>query len=257
MILSILFWNIWLDNQTQTPERFDSLKQELSRLIDTYKPDVLCLNEVVTPKDVDVPPILAFLKEQGYTDSHYAIASPIDNQFMIGTAVCSKIPVQDFGEIAICQDTAAERRGYNGYEVKSVEATVNPTAKLPIHIIAAHPLHLRDYTIKAHYQATQTLENVIRNDEHHQNTILGGDFNEPGFMPNAFKRRVADSMHFRTGTKMRPTWRHNTYPLTPIRANLDQLYWSKDAAFELSHFEVIRTKVSDHLPLFASFELPD
>lgn len=122
-----------------------------------------------------------------------------------------------------------------------------------INIIVAHLMHLRPYTLKDHYQGAKKLENIVRSEKFSKNTILGGDFNEPGFMPKALKNNVKDVMHMRTGSKQNATWRYNAKPKTLIRANLDQLYWSKDSDFSLESFEVINTNVSDHRPIFATF----
>jgi endonuclease/exonuclease/phosphatase (EEP) superfamily protein YafD len=122
-----------------------------------------------------------------------------------------------------------------------------------INIIVAHPLHLRPYTLKDHYQGTKTLENLVRSKEFSKNTIIVGDFNEPSFMPRAFKNNVQDIMYMQTGSKLNTTWRHNAKPKTFVRANLDQLYWTKDSVFDLDGFEIIDTNVSDHRPIFATF----
>ena len=39
MTFSILFWNIWLDNQINGEENSKKLLVELKRLIERYKPD--------------------------------------------------------------------------------------------------------------------------------------------------------------------------------------------------------------------------
>lgn len=38
-----------------------------------------------------------------------------------------------------------------------------------------------------------------------------------------------------------------------MRANLNQLFWSKDSEFTLENFEVVDSSASDHRPLFAKF----
>jgi endonuclease/exonuclease/phosphatase family metal-dependent hydrolase len=253
MTFSILYWNIWLDNQIKGEDNSKKLLSELKQLLDRYSPEFIGLNEVLQGSKLSNPFILDYLKNEcDYEFGYFAPASRFDDDWFIGAGFCSKVKPNSIKEVAISKDTPAERRGYKGFELKAITAQValNDTY---INIIVAHPLHLRPYTLRDHYQGTKTLENLVRSEEFSKNTILGGDFNEPGFMPKAFKNNVKDIMHMRTGSMQNPTWRHNAKPNTLIRANLDQLYWSKDSDFSLESFEVIETNISDHRPILATF----
>ncbi len=261
MTFSVLFWNIWLDNQIHGEKNSKKLLLELRRLIDHYQPDIIGLNEVLQASQATSPFVLDYLKSEcGYTFNHFAPASwfrqcydgRLDTDWLIGAGLCSKIQPITIKSVAISNDTPAERRGQKGCEVKAITATIKVGGK-NTHIIVAHPLYLRPYTLKDHYQGTKSLENLVRSHEFSKNTILGGDFNEPSFMPQAFKKRVKHTMHMRTGSAWDTTWRHNASPTTVIRANLDQLYWTKKSDFSLQNFEVIATDISDHRPLFATF----
>ena len=254
MKFSILYWNIWLDNQIKGKDNSDNLLSELKRLLDLYKPDFIGLNEVLQGSNASSPFIYDYLKKEcGYKFCYFAPASKFNDDWFIGAGFCSKVKPKSIKNVAISKDTPAERRGYNGFELKAVTAKITLDEK-DINIIVAHPMHLRPYTLKDHYQGTKTLEKMVRSIEFSKNTILGGDFNEPGFMPKAFKNNVKDIMHMKTGSKQNATWRHNAKPKTLVRANLDQLYWTKDSDFKLDSFEVINTNVSDHCPIFATFD---
>ena len=254
MTFSILFWNIWVDNQIKGERDSKTLLTELKRILNDYKPDFIGLNEVLKGVDTDNPFIFDYLKSEcGYEFSYFAPASQFDDDWFIGAGFCSKVKPKSIYDIAISKDTPAERRGYKGFELKAATAQMKLNA-ININIIVAHPMHLRPYTLKDHYEGTKTLENLIRSREFSRNTILAGDFNEPGFMPRAFKNNVKDIMNMRTGSKRNTTWRLNAKPKTIVRANLDQLYWTKDSDFNVKSFEIIKTNVSDHRPIFATFK---
>lgn len=252
MTFSVLFWNVWLDNEINGEHNSGKLLKELKRLIDAHKPDYIGLNEVLQDKNSSQPFILDFLKTCGYKYGFFALASPLNDDWLIGAGFCSRTKPLSIKAVPISKDTPAERRGCKGFELKAIVAQMELNKGNSISIVVAHPMHLRPYTIKDHYQGTKTLENLVRK-ELPKNALVVGDFNEPGFMPKAFKNSVNDIMHMRTGTIRNATWHHKANPKTLIRANLDQLYWSKDSNYELKSFEVINSDVSDHRPILARF----
>ncbi len=101
----------------------------------------------------------------------------------------------------------------------------------------------------------ESLRQLVHSETYAKNTILIGDMNEWRLMPGAFRRKVADVMHSRTGTLLHPTWCYNAHRFTPLRANLDYVYWNTQSDFTLKDFKVLPTRVSDHRPLLATFEL--
>jgi endonuclease/exonuclease/phosphatase family metal-dependent hydrolase len=255
MTFTIMFWNIWLDNQLKGPKGADKLLVELSRLISHHQPDFIGLNEVLQGSTSPAPFISDFLsQEYGYTYHRFAPSSPYTDDWIIGTAFYSRHKLKSTAAIAISKDTPAKKRGYGDHDLEAVSAKVVLPGRHKVNFIVAHPMFLRPHTMRDHYEATANLEALLRSKKFAKNTILGGDFNEPGLMPRAFKHKVQDIMHFRTGSKLGTTWRHNGWRLTPIRANLDQLYWSKKSDFSLQHFQVLTSHVSDHRPILATFE---
>jgi len=255
MIFKVLFWNIWLDNQINGETAAKPLLSELDRVIDHYQPDIIGLNEVLRNQGADQPFVTDFLeRSHDYKYSHYAPASPLNDEWLIGTALYSRHKFDMVDAVTICEDSPAEKRGFPDHNVKAITATLSLGTQQRVNVIVAHPLHLRLYSLNDHYAATKKLNDLVRSKQFNENTILGGDFNEPDFMPRAFKNKVNDHMYFKTGSLAMPTWRHNAYPFTPVRANLDQLYWTKQSSFKLIDFTVIDTSVSDHRPIFATFE---
>jgi endonuclease/exonuclease/phosphatase family metal-dependent hydrolase len=256
MIFSVLLWNIWLDNQNKGNTRLQKLFDELSRIIVEYNPDVIALNEVLQASSKISPEVTDFLQQKlGYTDNFFTPASPLNKDWLIGDALCSRLAVQSIKFVPISDDTPAKRRGYESCKTKAIVAKIKLSNSHMFNLVIAHPMHIRPYTLKDHYDATSGLNELVRSEGLAQNTILCGDFNEPGFMPKSFKTSVSDVLEMRTGGIFSATWRHNAYPLTPIRANLDQVYWTKKGNLRLLDFKVLSSRVSDHRPILAVFNL--
>lgn len=254
MKLSVLFWNIWLENELQGSKHATTLLAELQRIVKTYQPDVIGLNEVLRGTHDETPFVIDYLKKLGYKYTHYVTASPFTPDWYLGTAVCSKYPLVDTADIVLGLDRPAQRRGYPGHTVKAIATHLKLGKGKTVGFIVAHPINLKPYTLGDHYKHTRALSQLIRMPAFSGDTIMGGDFNEPALFPGHFKRRHRALLHYRSGTITNPTWRHRAWQLTPVRANLDHLYWTKQGTLCLDRFEVIETDVSDHRPLFAKFE---
>jgi endonuclease/exonuclease/phosphatase family metal-dependent hydrolase len=255
MKLKVLFWNIWLENQLKGIDRSDKLLEELAVIITTYNPDCIGLNEVLRHNEHKIPLVNSLLQSHGYIYHYFSHSSPFTSDWDIGSAICSKVPLKYIEEIELGRNATAEKKGHTNFPVKAVAAKLDISEDLNIGIIVAHPINLKPSTIKDHFGHTRNLSNFIKNSSYKHNTIIGGDFNEPMYFPRSFKRRTADHLHHKTGSKRNPTWRHNTWRKTPLRANLDKLFWTKNGALELTEFKVIESHVSDHRPLFAEFQI--
>jgi endonuclease/exonuclease/phosphatase family metal-dependent hydrolase len=255
MEVSVLFWNLWYDNQLDGPRQSEKLLSKLSDIVETHQPNCIGLNEVLQHKDAASPFVLDFLKKLGYKHSYFAVASPINDEWLIGAAIVSKHPLIKPEPIVLGDDTPATRRGFPGQTVKSVAAHVRLPGGKTIGFVATHPIALRLYTVRVHYIHTKSLSDFVSAGPYATNTIIGGDFNEPMRFPRSFKKMHEATLHHKSGTFRNPTWRYNASQRTPIRANLDRLFWTKQGTLELKKFEIIATNVSDHRPLAAVFEL--
>lgn len=258
MTFSILFWNIWLYNQLNGEAEAGHLLSELKRVADQYNPDFIALNEVLKNRQNTNPFVLEFLNKQcGYVYNHYTALSAHDDNWLDGAALCSRTKITAVKEISLCNNSYATRRGYPGYELKALAANVTLPKQSGLQIIVTHAMPLiplRIDALKDHYTGTNNINRLVRTAEYSKNTILAGDINEPGFMPRSLRSKVADVMHFQTGSRTNHTWHHNAHQLTPVRANLDQLYWSKESDFTLKDFQILASDASDHRPLLATFE---
>lgn len=254
MKIKVLFWNVWLDNQINGESESNKLIDELSSLIEELNPDIIGLNEVLQNVNENTPFIYRHLNKLGYKYNYFAPASPFTDEWLIGAGMASKIKPDEQNNIIISNDSPAAKRGYENHKVKAIAASFSLNNS-HFNLIVAHPIHLQSYTLKDHFQATDKLLELVQSKEYANNTILGGDFNEPLMMPASFRGKSRSILNSRSGTILNPTWTLNAGKYTPIRANLDQIYWTKKGKVDLSSFKVIRSNVSDHKPLFATFEI--
>lgn len=255
MKLKILFWNIWLENQLGGPEKTDQLLSELQNIIDTNNPDIIGLNEVLKHSSHDIPLINKWLHSKGYIHNYFSHGSPISSDWDIGSAVCSKFPLVDTEEIELGKNATAKKRGHGDHQVKAIATKIKLEGYKKVGFIVAHPINLKPSTIIDHFAHTKKLSDFVLDSDYRHSTIIGGDFNEPMHFPKSFKSRTDKHFHHKTGSKISPTWRHNTWKITPLRANLDRLFWSKDGSIKLDHFEIIESHISDHRPIFATFNI--
>lgn len=256
MTFSILVWNILYTNQTGDLNKLHRLKEELGRLIDRYQPDAVVLSEVVQSNSDTDPAIVEFLQELGYKYNHYAQMANKGDYWMSGVALCSKLKLENMQRHTISKNGSAAKWGYPEFDKENISATIRLPRGRKANIILAHTTATVD-SLKEHVVGKRNLEQLIRLESSFaQNTILAGDMNEWRFMPRSFRSRVKDIMHSKTGTFINPTWRHEGHRFTPLRFNLDYIYWSKQSDFRLEDFKILQSSASDHRPLFASFEFP-
>jgi endonuclease/exonuclease/phosphatase family metal-dependent hydrolase len=254
MTLKFLFWNIWLENQLRGIERQKALIVEIRLIINEYKPDCIGLNEVLKHSDHEIPLIHSFLEEQGYLHNYFSHGSPFTKDWDIGSALYSKFPIKFVEEVELGRNATAEKKGHTNNPVKAIAAKLDVIG-FDIGVIVAHPINIKPSTFRDHFVHTRNLANFIKTSEFTSNTVIGGDFNEPMYFPRSFKRRTSKQLHHKTGSMRNPTWRHNTWRKTPIRANLDKLFWTKNNILELQEFKLIESHVSDHRPIYASYHL--
>lgn len=254
MIFSVLLWNIWHSNQIEGKDRLNRLLQELSRLIDKHQPECIALNEVIQVTQNEAPPVIEHLQKNGYGYIHRAKMGHMGDYWMSGVVLASRHKLSNTQRHIISKNGSAARSGYHNIDKEIVSATVSIPQGSNIQIIVAHPSATID-SVREHVIGMRSLEKLIRSESFAHNTLLLGDMNEWRLLPKSFRSRVKDSMHSKTGTFLNPTWRHNAYSITPLRLNLDYIYWSKTSDFQLEDFAVLSGNASDHRPLLATFKL--
>lgn len=225
---------------------------ELQGMVDQYEPDFIGLNEVMQPTRGNPPFVLEFLKKSGYVHNHFAHPARFNDDWLVAAAFASRPEITAAKNIVVSKNGFAAKRGYPGFDKEAISARVTLPGGRSLKIMVAHPLALLDAP-KDHYTAIKTLDRLLHSKEYASNTILVGDMNEWRFIPRSFRAAIADVMYHKTGSFAHPTWRHNGYRFTPIRANLDRLYWSKQSDFRLQDFRVLSSRASDHRPFLATF----
>lgn len=253
MTFSILSWNIWHLNQIEGEARLDQLLQELKRLVDEHKPDCIALSEVIQLSESRTPPVTDYLQKLGFTYNHYSKMTHMGDYWMSGVAICSRFKLSDKQRHVISKNGSAARHGYPGIDKEIISSAISMQG-VELRIIVAHPSATVD-SIKQHRIGMKNLEELIRSEYFGQSTLLLGDMNEWRLLPGSFRSRVKDMMNVRTGSMLTPTWRYNAHRFTPLRLNLDYLYWSKMGNLQLKDFTVLLSDVSDHRPLLATFTL--
>jgi endonuclease/exonuclease/phosphatase family metal-dependent hydrolase len=249
----MLFWNIWFYNQIEGKARLNRLLDELKRFVDQYEPDLIALSEAIRILPDKSAPVIKHLQKLGYDYSHCARMAQLDDYWMSGVAICSRFPISQKQNIVISKNGYAFKKGYSDLDKEIISAQVTLPGGHDLKVIVAHPTAPID-SPKEHRVGMKSLSQLVHSQTYAKNTILVGDMNEWRLIPGAFRRKAADVMHSRTGTILKPTWYYDAHKFTPLRANLDYLYWSKQSDFSLKNFEVLASKVSDHHPLFARFE---
>ncbi|GEM_PF-2837160 len=252
MTFSILFWNIWYLNQIDATKR-ERLLDELKRLTDLHKPDLVALAEVVKPSEKTTAPVVEYLRKLGYANSHCANMAQLDDYWMSGVALCSKLPMCKQQRIVISKNGFAIKRGYENLKKEVISAQIALSEKQNFNIIVAHPTATVD-SLEQHQIGKSSLNRLVRSKPYSKNTIMVGDMNEWRLMPGSLRHKVSDVMRARTGSILKPSWYYNAHRFTPLRLNLDYIYWSKGSDFYLKDFKVLSSTISDHRPLLATFE---
>lgn len=226
---------------------------ELKRFVDQYEPGLIALNEVVQSSDDGSVMVIEYLHKLGYTYSHHPKLARFNDYWLSGAVLCSRHKISRARNIVISKHGFAAKRGYPGYNKEAISAHVALPEGREVKIIVAHPLATID-ALNDHRVAMANLNRLVHSKDYANDTILVGDMNEWRLIPGALRAKTADVMHSRTGTVLNPTWRHNAHRFTPLRLNLDYVYWSKRSGFVLKDFKVLSSRVSDHRPLLATFE---
>jgi len=250
----MLFWNIWLDNQIYGKNQAEEFLSVFERIIEQYQPDCIGLTEVLQHAKSSSPFVLDFLKDFGYKNNHFTQAAPISDDWILGSTLSSRLDLKSTKDVMLSKNNPAIRRGYKGHNVNAITTEIVLPNNEKVSLIVAHPLYLALTNIAEHYRGTNKLKKLLKTSEFLENTIIAGDFNEPSIMPRSFSTTTSRTLHSRTGTYLHPTWRHHASHSTLIKANLDRIYWTKKGSLRLIDFEVIKTDVSDHRPLFAKFK---
>lgn len=235
------------------------LLDELNRLTDRHKPDLVALSEVIWPPQAKAAPVVEHLRKLGYNHSHCANMAQFDDYWMSGVVLCSRLPLNEKQIIVISKNIFIDKngsttnRGHADLNKEAISVRITSPEGHDFQVIVAHPQDTL-HAFKDHWVGMNSLNQLVHSETYNKNTLLVGDMNEWRLIPRAFRRKVRDTMHSRTGSILNPTWRYNARRFTPLRLNLDYVYWSKQSDFSLKSFKVLSSGISDHQPILATFE---
>jgi endonuclease/exonuclease/phosphatase family metal-dependent hydrolase len=255
MNFSIIYWNIWLDNQIHGKQKAKPLVEALDSLIETYDPDCFGLNEVLRQNSKQTPFVLDYLEKKGYEYSYYLASGPWTKEWNIGDAIVSKYPFTYTGGIVLGDHYTIDGRDPDGTQAQAAEAEILLKKNVSVRVIAAHLMNLRVHKLPTHFRHQKSLALHIANAPQDINLIAGGDFNEFKVMPFSFARKNRKYLHARTGVFPNMTWHKSARKRALLRANPDKLFWSKNDLLRLTDFKVIPDFTSDHKPLYAKFSI--
>jgi endonuclease/exonuclease/phosphatase (EEP) superfamily protein YafD len=83
--------------------------------------------------------------------------------------------------------------------------------------------------------------------------IIGGDFNT--FQEHPVLFQLSRDLDLRTGSRLRPTWRHMGKERSLFYSNIDYIGVFKKGSIALKSVEQLPRRPSDHSPLIATFNL--
>jgi len=245
----VIFWNVWASNQAQQA-RLDLLCARLGELIEVYSPDVFGLNEVVFDEEAGWSQVVRYLETRGY-QVHFVPHGPEGLGMLAGSALATRSMPQRVLEPVLGPDKTAEYRGFPGHDVRAIDAVI-PVGEgdAQIQLIVAYWAHLVPQNWEAHRMHVRAFsEHLLA--EASGPLIMGGDFNELKGMPAI--RALARKYNRITGNFWRPTWRWAGQRRRLLRANYDNILWSRENGIELVDFKVLPFAPSDHAPLYAKF----
>lgn len=242
-------WNIWVYGKRDY--------KGIARLIKRNKMEIVGLQEAAIyyggKARLDMARKIA--KELGY---HYVFMRSIDarpkDPFIQGNAIVSKFPISGAKCYAL---NAAPTVGRNSYETER-RILVSAKIRAGSRVINFLTTHL-EYSMKA--MSTKTRFDQARkvsaiSKKLKRNVILTGDFNS---MPGSREIRLLGKALSRLGGN-EPTW--TVYPFNyegwkdyRLRYRLDNIFVSRDV--KVKGFKVLKSKISDHLPIMADVRLSE
>lgn len=241
-------------------------KEEILHLIDSIRPDVLCLQEFLTREKGEHNLLATFQDEYGYRYQHFFAANQNDYE-AYGLAIFSKYPIISSGKLdehwyglngTIYSDI---RYGDDTLRIYNVHLRTFGFAEEDYEFVTASPKTLEQdmssstrrigSRLRHAFEARSEQARSLRH--HHQNTktpyLIMGDFNDTplsyavnhvsGGMQNAFRAR---------GRGWGETY-NGVFP----NFQIDYILASKE--LNIHNYQVIKKKLSDHYPIWADLSL--
>lgn len=238
--VKVVSWNIW--GGQYLPEILEFLSE--------FKPEIICLQEVIQDLDGRNNTAEAIARHLGYKSSYFTPTYEIDARkyypkleprvVSMGNAIISKNAIQDFKVHPLSE---GKRRFL-------LEALIPVNGQM-LHVFSTHLLHTHQNPSEIQELQAKRISEIIPK----QHAILGADLNA---IPESVTVKTLKQAMVNTDTAFTPTW--SVYPEgcpvckpQAIDTRLDYLFVTKD----LKHhsFKVHDSKGSDHLPISVEIEV--
>jgi endonuclease/exonuclease/phosphatase family metal-dependent hydrolase len=247
MDIKLLQWNIW---ESRNIDRITDFIKDLN-------PDILCIQEIRGTYRPDAQlDIVKQIESTSGMASHCEIAQTRINQegaYSQGNGVFSKYPIID----KTCRflqeskpkpvDASDEGRIY-------VEAEINADGN-PFTIGTTHLSYTNRFmTTKKKKLEVENLLEIVR--EKKENYILTGDFNSRPYswttkQISRYLKHCGPGLHENTWTVI--PFKYKGFIETELNWRLDYVFASKD--IHVSSTKIIKTDLSDHLPILVEFSI--
>jgi len=233
--LEILSWNVhypfFAKDNTYVADTLEQLEQL----------DVICLQEYVDGASEQTK---EWLENNNYVINYLPFASKGDLSQGVMTAVRKGLSAKTV-PIILREDEPRRLRPFPN--IRGLLATTVQTEHGEVTINNVHLTVPRPHLVDLRKREFTELKEYLNSQNTSSNWLLCGDFN---FMPYDSRRKYLTNRytHF-TGSMVNKTWR-NHQPYTPIRANLDYLFW-REGSIRVAA-ELLDFNHSDHRPMRAT-----
>ena len=242
-----------------------SIRKEAMQLMDSVSPDVVCIQEYYTRQKGDHRMAQIFQRKMGLP--YFYVLPTAENDYeAYGMAIFSKYPIVDSGHLADHEygvnrviyadiDKGGRRfRVYNvhlrsiGFQKEDYEFIKSPTKALEKDAASTKRIGAR---LKWAFDARSAQAEALQ--EHSRSCkipyLIAGDFNDT---PLSYAvNRVSSGMQnaFREKGRGWGVTYNGDFP----NFQIDYILASKD--FEVSRYQIVRAKLSDHYPVWADMKL--
>jgi endonuclease/exonuclease/phosphatase family metal-dependent hydrolase len=245
MQITVLQWNVWYKEDIEN----------IAKLLDKYKPDIICLQELTRnfsgQNNIDTMQLLSDRLGYNFFAQDMPIVHP-GEEWQQANAIFSRFPI-----IAKQSQWINEPTGTGHYD-DEYRSYVEVTLQLKDKILTAGTTHM-SYTDR--FASTERKESEAAKlgsilSEKSECFIFAGDLNAP---PESATLNLATSSLENVGPNFdTPTWTtkpfsYNGFKATELAWRLDYMFKSKD--INVVSAEIIQTEYSDHLPILATLEL--
>lgn len=243
MEISVLQWNIWYKEKIE----------DIATFLMSNKADVICLQElsIDSPEQSVKNAVTYIAKQLGYEYAHQEIAFENDDM-KLANAIFSKYPINDSRTTWINEPTGTGHYDdeYRAYVEVDLDINGKPLCVGTVHMSYTNAFQPTPRKLEESYKLIDLITKKTKN------YILTGDFNaEPksDVMKQIDDRLVNAGPDYTGKTWTTKPFSYDGFEATDLNWRLDYIFTTPDIVSNSA--EILKTDLSDHLPIFASFRL--